>query len=125
SVKGVAPRIWAERAVAACLEFGAARIVVEANQGGDMAKAVIAAVDPQAPVKTVHARLAKRLRAAPVAALYEQGLVRHVGAFSALEDEMTSFVGAGDASPDRLDALVWAITDLLLSKRSIPAVRAL
>lgn len=125
SVKGVAPRVWGERAVAACFEFGAARIVVEANQGGDMAKAVIAAVDPQAPVKTVHARLSKRLRAAPIAALYEQGLVRHVGAFSALEDEMTSFVGAGDASPDRLDALVWAITELLLSKRSIPAVRAL
>ncbi|MEZ5929045.1 MAG: hypothetical protein R3C55_11295 [Parvularculaceae bacterium] len=65
------------------------------------------------------------MRAEPVAALYERGLVRHVGAFTALEDQMTSFTGEG-ASPDRLDALVWAVSDLMLRKRSgAPGVRAI
>jgi len=124
SVRGASPKAWAERAVAALHEFGAGRIVLEANQGGDMARAVIAEVDALAPVKTVHARLSKRLRAAPVAARYEKGLVRHVGAFPALEDEMTSFVGGGE-SPDRLDALVWAISELMLRDRSVPSIRQL
>lgn len=114
SVQGLSPRGWAERAVAAYHEFEADRIVVEVNQGGEMARAVIAQVDAGAPVRAVHATRGKRLRAEPVAALYERGCVRHVGAFPKLEDEMTSFTGEGGKSPDRLDALVWALMELLL-----------
>ncbi|MEM8772645.1 MAG: terminase family protein [Pseudomonadota bacterium] len=118
SVGGLSPSGWAARAVAAYEEFRADRIVVEVNQGGDMAKAVIAQVDPAAPVRGVHARRGKRLRAEPVAALYEQGRVFHAAAFPELETQMTSFTGGdgrrGGASPDRLDALVWAVTDLML-----------
>lgn len=124
SLKGASPAAWARRAVAAFEAFRADRIVVEVNQGGEMAKAVIAQVDPAAPVRGVHATRGKILRAEPVAALYERGRVRHVGAFAALEDEMASFAGDGE-SPDRLDALVWALTDLMLRDRSDPNVRFL
>lgn len=124
SAKGLSPHGWAARAVAAFHEYEADRLVVEANQGGDMAKAVIAQADPSAPLRAVHATRGKRLRAEPVAALYERGLVRHVGAFSALEDQMTSFTGeAGEKSPDRLDALVWAVSELMFRNRTAPAVR--
>ncbi|GAB4525442.1 MAG: terminase family protein [Amphiplicatus sp.] len=124
SARGLSPRGWAARAVAAFEDFAADRLVVEVNQGGDMARAVIAQIDPAAPVRAVRATRGKRLRAEPVAALYEQGRVRHVGAFRALEDQMTSFAGGPGASPDRLDALVWAITDLMLRPRGpAPGVR--
>ena len=113
SAAGLSPRQWADRAVAAFHQFEADRIVVEVNQGGDMAKAVIAQADPAAPVRGVHATRGKRLRAEPVAALYERARVRHVGAFAKLEEQMTNYVGDGK-SPDRLDALVWALTDLML-----------
>ena len=113
SAAGLSPRQWADRAVAAFHRFEADRIVVEVNQGGDMAKAVIAQADPAVPVRGVHATRGKRLRAEPVAALYERGRVRHVGAFPKLEEQMASYVGDGK-SPDRLDALVWALTDLML-----------
>ncbi|MEO1015276.1 MAG: terminase family protein [Pseudomonadota bacterium] len=123
----LSPRAWAERAVAALNEFEADRIVVEVNQGGDMARAVIAQVDPSAPVKSVRATRGKRLRAEPVAALYEQGWVRHAGAFARLEDQMTAYTGEpaslGGASPDRLDALVWALSDLMLAPAGAPSVR--
>ncbi len=129
SAPGLSPRQWAERAVAAFHEYEADRIVVEVNQGGEMVKAVIAQVDAAAPVKSVYATRGKRLRAEPIAALYEQGRVRHVGAFPALEDQMTSYVGATRAvgkSPDRLDALVWALTDLMLNPAAPrPGVRRL
>jgi len=126
SAAGLSPQQWASRTAAAYHEFSADRIVVEVNQGGDMAKAVIAQVDSQAPVRGVHATRGKKLRAEPVAALYEQGRVRHVGAFSKLEDQMTTYTGEGSKSPDRLDALVWAITDLMLSPRAPrPGVRKL
>ncbi|MEO0983279.1 MAG: terminase family protein [Pseudomonadota bacterium] len=117
SAGGLSPRQWAEKAIAAYHEFEADRIVVEVNQGGEMAKAVLAQVDPRAAVKAVRASRSKRVRAEPVAALYERGLVRHVGAFAKLEEQMTRFTGSG-ASPDRLDALVWALTDLLLAPRA-------
>lgn len=118
SAAGLSPRQWAERTAAAFHEFSADRIVVEVNQGGDMAKAVIAQVDASVPVRGVHATRGKRLRAEPVAALYEQGRVRHVGAFPKLEDQMATYTGEGSKSPDRLDALVWAIADLLLNPRA-------
>jgi len=116
SAGGLSPQAWAEKAVAAYHEFEADRIVVEVNQGGDMAKAVIAQIDLNVAVKGVYATRGKRLRAEPIAALYEQGRVRHVGAFPQLEDQMTSYTGGGvtTKSPDRLDALVWALTDLLI-----------
>lgn len=125
STAGLSPRQWAEKTVAAYHEFSADRIVVEVNQGGDMAKAVIAQIDPAAPIRGVHATRGKRLRAEPIAALYEQARVRHVGAFSKLEDQMTSYVGDKSGnSPDRLDALVWALTDLMLTSRAPrPGVR--
>lgn len=115
SIEGASPAVWARRAASAYAEFGADRLVVEANQGGDMARAVLAQVDPGLAIRPVFASRGKRARAEPVAALYERGRVRHVGAFPALEDEMTRFTGAAcGKSPDRLDALVWALTDLLL-----------
>ncbi len=117
TAKRLSPRQWAERAVAAFHEFEADRIVVELNQGGDMVKAVIAQVDAGAPVKGVYATRGKTLRAEPVAALYERTRVRHVGAFPDLEEEMTRYCGAGP-SPDRLDALVWALTDLMIRPRA-------
>jgi phage terminase large subunit-like protein len=122
SASGLSPREWAARAVAAYHEFDADRIVVETNQGGDMVREVIRGVDPTVAVRDVRASRGKRVRAEPVAALYEQGRVRHLGAFPALEDQMASFTGAGGKSPDRLDALVWAITDLLLRRETAPRV---
>ncbi|MEO1312156.1 MAG: ATP-binding protein, partial [Pseudomonadota bacterium] len=100
-------------------------IVIEVNQGGEMARAVIAQVDPDAPVRAVRATRGKRLRAEPVAALYERARVRHAGAFAALEAQMTSFTGvaAGGKSPDRLDALVWAIGELMFGAPTEPRVR--
>lgn len=124
SARGLSPRQWAARAVAAYHEFRADRIVVETNQGGAMVREIVRQIDPCAAVREVHATRGKRLRAEPVAALYEQGLVRHVAAFPALEDQMATFTGDGAGkSPDRLDALVWAISDLMLRPRSEPGVR--
>ena len=126
SAGGLSPRQWAQRAVAAFHEFDADRIVVEVNQGGDMVKAVIRQVDPAAPIRAVRATRGKTVRAEPIAALYEQGRVRHAGSFSKLEDQMTAFTGAsGEASPDRLDALVWALTDLCLGAQAAPSIRRL
>jgi len=111
------PEVWARRAVAAFHEFGADCIVAETNQGGDMVKAVIAQDDPDVPVRGVTARRGKWLRAEPVAALYANGRVAHRAGLTALEDEMCSFGSDGLAdghSPDRVDALVWALTELML-----------
>jgi phage terminase large subunit-like protein len=122
SAGGLTPREWASRAVAAYHEFFADRIVVETNQGGEMAREIIRQVDARVAVRDVRASRGKRLRAEPVAALYEQGRVRHAGAFPALEDQMATFTGEGGKSPDRLDALVWAVTDLLLRRETAPRV---
>lgn len=123
------PGEWAARAVALYREYEADALVAEVNQGGDMVAAVIAEADANAPVVKVRATRGKYLRAAPVALLYEQGRVRHAGSFPELEDEMSAFGPDGladGASPDRLDALVWAITHLALSdKKSTPRVRRL
>ncbi|HQS07592.1 MAG TPA: ATP-binding protein, partial [Xanthobacteraceae bacterium] len=126
---GLRPALWAARAVALFRKFAADRIVAEVNQGGEMVSAVLAEVDPSVPVEQVRATRGKFLRAEPVAALYEQGRVRHAGAFSALEDEMCDFALDGlsnGRSPDRLDALVWAVTALALgAKTAPPRVRGL
>ena len=126
TLKPAAPLDWARRAVGAFHGFGADCIVAETNQGGEMVKAVIAQVDAAVPVRMVHATRGKWLRAEPVAALYAQGRIRHVAGLAALEDEMCAFGKDGRSaghSPDRLDAAVWAITELML--RDGPKVRGM
>ena len=113
------PLGWAKRAVGLFEELGSiGTIVGEANQGGDMIETTIRAVSPTVPYKKVHAKEGKRLRAEPIAALYEQGRVHHVGAFDKLEDQMTGWVPDLGYSPDRLDALVHGIAELNLAKGS-------
>ncbi|WP_290688397.1 MULTISPECIES: DNA-packaging protein [unclassified Haematobacter] len=113
----LSPDGWGRRAVAAYHEFKADRIIAERNFGGAMVEHVIRTVDRQASYKEVIASRGKVARAEPVAALYEQGRISHVGAFPEMEDQMcmidsTGFIGEG--SPDRADALVWALTELML-----------
>jgi phage terminase large subunit-like protein len=117
SVKGLSPQGWAERALALYHAHRADRLVAEVNQGGDMVASLIRGVDPMVPFKAVHATRGKAVRAEPVAALYEQGRVRHAAAFRELEAQMAAMtVGGfrGSGSPDRVDALVWAITELMI-----------
>ena len=109
------PLQWASAAVAAFTRHRADRIVAEVNQGGEMVEALIRQVAPDVPVRPVRATRGKAARAEPVAALYEQGRVHHAGAFPALEDQLCALehlLSAGE-SPDRADALVWAITALM------------
>jgi phage terminase large subunit-like protein len=109
----LSPDAWARRAVIALDEFRADRIIGEVNNGGDLVESTIRTVRRDAPYKAVHASRGKRVRAEPVAALYEQGKVHHVGAFPELEDQMCTFLPEGtEGSPDRVDALVWAVTEL-------------
>jgi phage terminase large subunit-like protein len=127
-VSGASPQGWATKAVALWRRLSADALVVETNQGGDMVKAVIREVDGNVPMLSVHATRGKYLRAEPVAQLYEQGRVRHAGTFPALEDEMCDFGLDGlssGRSPDRLDALVWAVTALTFGARGEPRVRGL
>lgn len=108
------PEQWARRAVNAYYDHAADRLVAETNNGGDMVKLTIRTVDPNVSYKDVHASRGKATRAEPIASLYEQGRVHHVGVFSALEDQMCSWIPGDRNSPDRMDALVWALSDLLL-----------
>jgi phage terminase large subunit-like protein len=124
----LSPARWAKRAVELYHALDADRLVAEANQGGDMVAAVIRQADDSVAVETVHATRGKRMRAEPVAALYEQGRVKHVGAYPELEDEMCDFGLDGlssGRSPDRLDALVWALSALMLTKRGTPRLSRL
>ncbi|MGM0423178.1 MAG: hypothetical protein ACQEQL_08810 [Pseudomonadota bacterium] len=115
------PAEWAAKAVEAYHQYGADRIVIEANQGGDMALHTLRTADPLVPVKKVHASRGKWTRAEPIAALDEQNRIHHVGDFPVLEDQMCGFK-PGDMrhSPDRVDARVWALSELLLSKKTSP-----
>ncbi|MBX6426722.1 MAG: DNA-packaging protein [Variibacter sp.] len=125
---GLSPAGWAAKAVALWRRLSADALVVEVNQGGDMVRAVIREADPTVPVTSVRAHRGKWLRAEPVAALYEQGRVKHAGAFPALEDEMCDFGLDGlssGRSPDRLDALVWAVSALAFAEGGAPRVRGL
>jgi phage terminase large subunit-like protein len=128
SAGGLSPQLWATKAIALWRRFSADALVAEVNFGGDMVRAVIAAADRNVPVTMVRATRAKFVRAQPVAQLYEQGRVKHVGAFPALEDEMCDFGFDGlssGRSPDRLDAMVWAVTALTYGARAEPRVRGL
>lgn len=124
SVQGASPQAWAARAVEVFHAFGADRLVAEVNQGGELVESLIRQIDPLVPYRAVRASRGKVARAEPVAALYEQGRVAHLGGMDALEDQMCLITGGGymgAGSPDRVDALVWAITDLMID----PAARFL
>lgn len=109
------PDQWARKAIAAYEQFDADRIIAEKNQGGDMVAHTLKTVNPEIPLRLVHASRGKIARAEPVAALYEQRKIHHVGCFGPLEDQMCTWV-QGMKSPDRLDALVWALTELFIGK---------
>jgi phage terminase large subunit-like protein len=128
SAGGLSPQSWAMKAIALWRRVRADMLVAETNFGGDMVRAVIAAADRNVPVMTVRATRDKYVRAEPVAQLYEQGRVKHAGVFPALEDEMCDFGLDGlssGRSPDRLDALVWALTALSYGARAEPRVRGI
>jgi phage terminase large subunit-like protein len=118
SVKA-SPDGWARVAVAALREFGADRVVAEVNQGGDLVQSTLRAIDRHVPYRAVRASRGKVARAEPISALYERGRVHHVGGLAKLEDEMCGWspASAGSGSPDRMDALVWACTDLAFGPR--------
>lgn len=130
SVSGASPEGWA-RAVAACAaRRGADRVVAEKNQGGEMVASVLHGADTGLPVTLVHASRGKSARAEPVALLYEAGKVGHMGAFPLLEDELCGLQAGGGyegpgRSPDRADAAVWALTELMLGKRGAARVTLL
>jgi predicted phage terminase large subunit-like protein len=109
------PDAWARRAVEAFHEHRADRIVAEGNQGGEMVAHVLTTVEQGLPIRIVHATRGKLTRAEPIAALYEQGRVSHVGSLPQLEDQLCTWTPGG-SSPDRLDALVWALTELMLGR---------
>ena len=114
------PLGWAQEAVALMRNRRADRIIAEVNNGGDLVEANIRTVWPNVPFRAVRASRGKLTRAEPVAALYEQGRVHHVGAFQRLEDQLCTYVpDSGERSPDRLDALVWAVTDLVIDLEEI------
>jgi len=119
TVRAASPADWARAAIAAMERHGAERLVAEVNQGGDLVESVIRQIDPLVPFRALRAGRGKGVRAEPVAALYEQGRVRHLRSarLGALEDQMCrmtvqGFQGRG--SPDRVDALVWAVHELLI-----------
>ena len=128
SVEKATPERWARAVAAAASAWNADRVVAEANQGGAMVASVLRAADVSLPLKLVHASRGKVARAEPVAALYEAGRVRHAGMFAKLEDQLCGLMAGGGyegpgRSPDRADALVWALTELMLGKNTRPRVR--
>ncbi|MTI05701.1 ATP-binding protein [Roseibium denhamense] len=128
SRRPASPGVWAAAATGLWQGLKADCLIAEVNQGGDMVASVIKSADPSVPVKQVRASRGKFSRAEPVAMLYDQDKVRHVGAFPDLEDEMADFGPGGlttGRSPDRLDALVWAISELMLTPKAEPKVRGL
>jgi phage terminase large subunit-like protein len=128
TVAGLAPAGWAAKAIAVYRRLAADTLVAEVNQGGEMVRAVLRQVDASVPLKAVHATRGKWLRAEPVAAMYAQGKVKHVAPFEELEDQMCDFELSGlssGRSPDRLDALVWAVTELTARTGQGPRIRSL
>jgi phage terminase large subunit-like protein len=130
SVAGASPEGWAEAVAAAAARWGADRVVAERNQGGDMVRAVLRAAHRALPVKLVHAARGKAARAEPVAALFENGSAAFAGRFPELEAELAGLQAGGGyqgpgGSPDRADAMVWALTELALGTAPEPGVRTL
>ena len=127
SLRRPSPERWAQAVARTARAWQADRVVAEANQGGDMVASVLRAAEIALPLKLVHASKGKSARAEPVAALYEAGRVRHAGIFPELEDELCGLMAGGayegpGRSPDRADALVWALSELMLARRSRPRV---
>lgn len=128
TVQGRSPDGWGQQVIKQYYTFNADAIVAEVNQGGDMVKSVIKHIDPDVPVIEVRATRGKYTRAEPIAGLYEQGKVHHVGTLATLEDQMCDFDVSGlsdGKSPDRMDALVWAITELAGKNLVEPRMRVL
>ena len=128
SVEKASPERWARKVAQTAAAWSADRVVAEANQGGAMVGSVLRAAEISLPIKLVHAAHGKVARAEPVAALYEAGRVRHAGIFPQLEDELCGLIAGGryegpGRSPDRADALVWGLSELLLGKSRVPRVR--
>lgn len=127
TVQGLSPEGWAKRAVNLALGWDADYILAEVNQGGDLVSSVLQGIESAPPIRKVRASRGKTARAEPVALLYEQGRIKHVGRFPALEDELC-LMGTKEkpkGSPDRADALVWAVIELMLNDRAAPRVRHL
>ena len=131
TVAGATPSGWARAAISAMERYQGDKLIAEVNQGGQMVVEVLRGIDPLLPIKTVHASKGKVARAEPVAALYEQGRVRHVAGLEALEEQMclmTTRGFQGPRSPDRVDALVWALHELIIepnAKWRAPRLRLL
>lgn len=130
SIAQASPAQWAEAVAAAAQAWHADRVIAEANQGGAMVESVLHAANHALPVRLVHASRGKVARAEPVAALYAAGKVHHCGVFARLEDQLCGLLTGGTyagpgRSPDRADALVWALTELLLRPMSRPGIRAI
>jgi len=126
SVQGLSTLGWAKAALAAYHKYEADRMVAEVNNGGELVESLLRQIDPDVSYRAVRASRGKVLRAEPVAALYEQERVKHHGFFAELEDQMCSLTSSGlsdGKSPDRLDAMVWAVTELLLKSASSPKIR--
>jgi phage terminase large subunit-like protein len=131
SVRGLSPEGWARAVAEAAGRNGADRVVAEKNMGGDMVESVLRGAALHLPVRLVSASRGKTARAEPVAALFEKGRAKFAGAFPELEDELAGMIAGGGyegpgRSPDRADAMVWALTELMLGKvRAMPRVRLL
>ena len=128
SVEKAAPDRWADAVSKAAREWHADRVIAEANQGGAMVESVLRAADKNLPIKLVHASRGKAARAEPIAALYSAGKVRHCALFAKLEDQLCGLMAGGEyvgpgRSPDRADALVWALTELMLGRAAHPRIR--
>lgn len=128
SLEKPSPERWARAVARTAAAWNADRVVAEANQGGEMVASVLRAAEIALPLKLVHARQGKTARAEPIAALYEAGRVRHVGQLPQLEDQLCGLIAGGayhgpGRSPDRADAMVWALTELMLVPRARPRVR--
>ena len=110
---------WGRIAINAYYEWEAHRIVAEVNNGGDLVERLLRNIDPNVPYRSVHATRGKLVRAEPIAALYEQRRVHHMGMYPELEAQMCTYTGDTKISPDRLDALVWGLTELSKSKGDV------
>lgn len=130
SIARASPERWARAVAGAARAWKADRVVAEANQGGRMVESVLRAADCHMPIRLVHASRGKAARAEPVAALYEAGRVHHAGMFAQLEDQLCGLMTGGayqgpGRSPDRADALVWALSELMLGRRGRPRIQRL
>ena len=115
----MSPDAWAKKAINSYYDWNADRIVAEVNNGGDLVERLLRGIDTNIPYRSVRATRGKLVRAEPVAALYEQRRVHHIGFFPELESQMCSYIGETKPSPDRLDALVWGLTELSKSKGDV------